>query len=45
MRDKKLTRSAGAPVPDNPNMMTAGPLGPALLQDVWFWGKPSGTPT
>ena len=33
---KKLTTNAGAPVVDNQNIMTAGPRGPALLQDVWF---------
>jgi len=32
----KLTTSAGAPVADNQNIQTAGPRGPALLQDVWF---------
>lgn len=36
---KKLTTAAGAPVPDNQNTMTAGPRGPALLQDVWFLEK------
>ncbi len=36
---KKLTTSAGAPVPDNQNVMTAGPRGPALLQDIWFMEK------
>jgi catalase len=36
---KKLTTSAGAPVPDNQNVMTAGPRGPQLLQDVWFLEK------
>lgn len=35
----KLTTAAGAPVPDNQNTMTAGPRGPALLQDVWFLEK------
>jgi catalase len=40
MADKnKLTTVAGAPVPDNQNLMTAGPRGPALLQDVWFLEK------
>jgi catalase len=33
---KRLTTAAGAPVPDNQNTMTAGPLGPVLLQDVWL---------
>ena len=36
---KKLTTNAGAPVVDNQNIMTAGPRGPALLQDVWFLEK------
>ena len=36
---KKLTTVAGAPVSDNQNTMTAGPRGPALLQDVWFLEK------
>jgi len=31
--------ATGAPVVDNQNTMTAGPRGPALLQDVWFLGK------
>lgn len=30
----KLTTAFGAPVPDNQNTLTAGPRGPALLQDV-----------
>ncbi len=36
---KKLTTNAGAPVPDNQNVLTAGPRGPQLLQDVWFLEK------
>ena len=40
MSDKKqLTTAAGAPVADNTNVMTAGPRGPQLLQDVWFLEK------
>jgi catalase len=41
MKDKKqkLTTNAGAPVPDNQNVLTAGPRGPQLLQDVWFLEK------
>ncbi|MDU9414470.1 catalase [Pseudomonas sp. zfem005] len=35
----KLTTAAGAPVVDNNNVQTAGPRGPALLQDVWFLEK------
>lgn len=35
----KLTNNAGAPVPDNQNVMTAGPRGPQLLQDAWFLEK------
>jgi catalase len=36
---KKLTTAAGAPVADNQNVMSAGPRGPQLLQDVWFLEK------
>nr|WP_167108579.1 catalase [Sphingomonas oligoaromativorans] len=36
---KDLTTAAGAPVVDNVNIMTAGPRGPALLQDVWLIEK------
>ena len=39
MTEKKLTTNAGAPVVDNRNVTTAGPRGPALLQDVWFLEK------
>ena len=40
MSEKKmLTNNAGAPVADNQNVMTAGPRGPQLLQDVWFLEK------
>ncbi|MDN5279683.1 MAG: catalase [Clostridiales bacterium] len=38
-KKKKLTTVAGAPVADNQNVMTAGPRGPQLLQDVWFLEK------
>jgi catalase len=38
-KDKNLTNNAGAPVADNQNVMTAGPRGPMLLQDVWFLEK------
>ncbi len=38
-KDKKLTTVAGAPVPDNQNVMTAGKRGPQLLQDVWYLEK------
>jgi len=36
---KKLTTNGGAPVADNNHVMTAGPRGPMLLQDVWFQEK------
>jgi catalase len=36
---KKLTNNVGVPVADNQNVMTAGPRGPQLLQDVWFLEK------
>lgn len=39
MSHKNLTTSAGAPVVDNVNIETAGPRGPALLQDVWLIEK------
>jgi len=39
MSKKNLTTNAGAPVVDNQNVMTAGPRGPQLLQDVWFLEK------
>lgn len=39
MKKKGLTTAAGAPVVDNNNVMTAGPRGPMLLQDVWFLEK------
>lgn len=35
----KLTTAFGAPVADDNNILTAGPRGPALLQDVWFLEK------
>ena len=35
----KLTNNVGAPVADNQNVLTAGPRGPMLLQDVWFLEK------
>lgn len=37
--DKKLTTNAGCPVVDNQNVLTAGPRGPQLLQDIWFLEK------
>jgi catalase len=35
----KLTNATGAPIADNANIMTAGPRGPALLQDIWLIEK------
>ena len=35
----KLTSTNGAPVADNNNILTAGPRGPVLLQDVWYLEK------
>lgn len=34
-----MTHANGAPVVDNLNIMTAGPRGPALLQDIWLIEK------
>lgn len=39
MIKKGLTTSSGAPVVDNNNVLTSGPRGPMLLQDVWFLEK------
>ncbi|WP_394561757.1 catalase [Aquipseudomonas alcaligenes] len=39
MSKNKLTNAVGAPIVDNNNIQTAGPRGPALLQDVWFLEK------
>jgi len=36
MSTTKFTNAIGAPVADNTNIMTAGPRGPALLQDIWL---------
>lgn len=36
---KKLTTVTGAPVANNQDVMTAGPRGPMVLQDVWFLEK------
>ena len=38
-KKQKLTTEAGAPVGDNQNIQTAGPRGPALLQNVWLIEK------
>lgn len=35
----RLTHVTGAPVADNQNIQTAGPRGPALLQDIWLLEK------
>jgi catalase len=34
-----LTHATGAPVADNLDIQTAGPRGPALLQDIWLLEK------
>src|SRR5262245_46063346 len=39
MSDPILTTSAGAPIADNQNSLTAGPRGPVLLQDYPLIGK------
>src|ERR1700759_2546682 len=33
--EAKLTTAGGAPVVDNNNVITAGPRGPMLMEDVW----------
>jgi len=37
--DQRMTHATGAPVADNLNILTAGPRGPALLQDIWLLEK------
>ncbi|WP_448659091.1 catalase [Sphingomonas sp. CJ99] len=39
MRDDCLHHANGAPVVDNVNILTAGPRGPALLEDIWLIEK------
>src|SRR5262245_18224808 len=34
-----LTNATGTPVADNTNILTAGPRGPALLEDIWLIEK------
>src|SRR3974390_890874 len=36
---RRFTTEAGAPVADNTTTRTAGPRGPALLQDIWLIEK------
>src|SRR3984885_3069538 len=36
-----LTTSSGAPVADNQNSITAGPMGPVLMQDFHLLEKPA----
>jgi catalase len=38
-KTERFTNATGAPVADNTNIMTAGPRGPALLQDIWLIEK------
>ncbi len=39
MKDRALTNAVGAPVGNNQDLLTAGPRGPALLQNTWFLEK------
>ncbi|MFD2265075.1 catalase [Lacibacterium aquatile] len=39
MTKPTFTHATGAPVADNLNSLTAGPRGPALLQDIWLIEK------
>ena len=41
---QKLTTTAGAPVTDSQEVMTAGLCGPMLLQCIWFLEKPGYEP-
>src|SRR4051794_4111414 len=38
-RTPLMTHATGSPVVDNTNIQTAGPRGPALLQDIWLIEK------
>src|ERR1700733_4004594 len=38
-RTPPMTHATGAPVADNTNIRTAGPRGPALLEDIWLIEK------
>jgi catalase len=38
-KSERFTNATGSPVPDNTNIQTAGPRGPALLQDIWLIEK------
>jgi catalase len=38
-RTPPMTHATGMPVVDNTNIQTAGPRGPALLQDIWLIEK------
>lgn len=38
-QNKKLTRTNGSPVANHQDVMTAGPRGPLVMQDVWFLEK------
>jgi len=37
--NSKLTRTNGAPVSNHQDVMTAGPRGPMVMQDLWFLEK------
>jgi catalase len=39
LKKKKLTNEVGSPVSDNENVLTAGPRGPMMMQDVWYMEK------
>lgn len=39
--NKKLTNAAGIPVQDNQNSLTAGPHGPMVFEDAWYFEKMS----
>ena len=39
VENRMMSHATGAPVADNLNIMTAGPRGPALLQDIWLIEK------
>lgn len=39
MKNRKLTTATGSPVSDNQNSVTAGPKGPMVFEDHWYFEK------
>ena len=37
--EKRMTTATGTPIGDNHNSLTAGKMGPTLMQDTWLLEK------